>query len=141
MDAPGGGGPRAGADVKITHAAHVAEVATGVEKKINLKVLDPCDHRRLGEDRRLDGVGDRRPADFGQRLLLVLRLVDIEMVTKVLGACGINGNYWVFSAGLTNVKVTLTVLDTSNGISEQYVNPLGSAFAPLQDTSAFATCP
>jgi PKD repeat protein len=66
---------------------------------------------------------------------------NIEMVTKVLGACGINGNYWVFSAGLTNVKVTLTVLDTSNGVSEQYVNPLGSAFEPIQDTSAFATCP
>jgi PKD repeat protein len=66
---------------------------------------------------------------------------NIEMVTKVLGACGINAKYWVFSAGLTNVKVTLTVLDTSNGISEQYVNPLGSAFEPIQDTSAFATCP
>jgi len=66
---------------------------------------------------------------------------NIEMVAKVLGACAVNGHYWVFSAGLTNVKVTVTVLDTSNGISEQYVNPQGSAFAPIQDTSAFATCP
>ena len=66
---------------------------------------------------------------------------NIEMVAKVLGACGVNQNYWVFSAGLTNVKVTLFVLDTSNGISEQYLNPLGAAIVPIQDTSAFATCP
>jgi PKD repeat protein len=66
---------------------------------------------------------------------------NIEMVTKVLGACGLDGNYWVFAAGLTNVKVTLTVLDTSNGISEQYVNPLNASFQPIQDTGAFATCP
>ena len=66
---------------------------------------------------------------------------NIEMVTKVLNACGINADYWVFAAGLTNVKVTLTVLDTSNGISEQYVNPLNTAFQPIQDTAAFATCP
>src|SRR5262245_28105489 len=39
----GGGGPRGGADVKITIPLTLAEVASGVEKKINLKVLDPCD--------------------------------------------------------------------------------------------------
>lgn len=36
-------GPKAGADVKISIPLTLAEVATGVEKKINLKVLDPCD--------------------------------------------------------------------------------------------------
>ncbi len=66
---------------------------------------------------------------------------NIEMVTKVLNACGLNGNFWVFAAGLTNVQVTLDVLDTATGVSEQYVNPLGTAFQPIQDTSAFGTCP
>jgi molecular chaperone DnaJ len=42
-------GPKAGADVKITIPLTLPEVATGVEKKINLKVLDPCD--------RCDGSG------------------------------------------------------------------------------------
>jgi molecular chaperone DnaJ len=42
-------GPKAGADVKITIPLTLAEVATGVEKKISLKVLDPCD--------RCDGSG------------------------------------------------------------------------------------
>jgi molecular chaperone DnaJ len=37
------GGPRSGADVKITVPLTLAEVSAGVEKKINLKVLDPCD--------------------------------------------------------------------------------------------------
>src|SRR5262249_43159010 len=37
-------GPRAGADVKITMPLTLVEVASGVDKKINIKVLDPCDH-------------------------------------------------------------------------------------------------
>jgi molecular chaperone DnaJ len=38
------GGPRPGADVKITMPLTLVEVASGVEKKIMIKVLDPCDH-------------------------------------------------------------------------------------------------
>jgi molecular chaperone DnaJ len=38
------GGPRTGADVKVTIALTLAEVATGVEKKFVLKLLDLCDH-------------------------------------------------------------------------------------------------
>jgi molecular chaperone DnaJ len=36
-------GPRAGADVKIDVPLTLAEVATGVDKKIQIKLLDPCD--------------------------------------------------------------------------------------------------
>ena len=39
----GGGGSRAGADLKITLELSLAEVASGVEKEIKLKVLDACD--------------------------------------------------------------------------------------------------
>ena len=39
----GGGGARTGADLKITLELTLAEVATGVEKEIKLKVLDACD--------------------------------------------------------------------------------------------------
>ncbi|HEY1435524.1 MAG TPA: PKD domain-containing protein [Thermoanaerobaculia bacterium] len=66
---------------------------------------------------------------------------NIEAVVKVLNGCAINAHYWVFSAGLTNVEVTLNVLDTQNGTLQQYVNPQGTAFLPQQDTSAFSTCP
>jgi PKD repeat protein len=67
---------------------------------------------------------------------------NVEVITKVLNGCFDPFNsYWVFAAGLTNVKVTLAVEDTSTGALKTYVNPLGTAFLPIQDTSAFSTCP
>lgn len=36
-------GPRAGQDVKVTIPLTLEEVATGVDKKISIKLLDPCD--------------------------------------------------------------------------------------------------
>jgi hypothetical protein len=64
-----------------------------------------------------------------------------ELVVKVINACGPFDRFWVFAAGLTNVEVTLTVTDTQTGFTKIYTNPLGTAFQPIQDTSAFATCP
>ena len=67
---------------------------------------------------------------------------NVEVVTKVLNGCGLSpGNYWVFSAGLTNVGVTLTYTDMMTGAVKTYTNPAGAAFEPVQDTRAFATCP
>ena len=37
------GGPRTGSDIKVTVPLTLEEVATGVEKEIRLKLLDPCD--------------------------------------------------------------------------------------------------
>ena len=66
---------------------------------------------------------------------------NVEVVVKVLDGCGINGRYWVFAAGLTNVEAELTVTDTELGTSVSYVNTLGSVFEPIQDIEAFASCP
>ena len=66
---------------------------------------------------------------------------NVEMVIKVLRGCGINGNYWVFAGGLTNVEVEITVTDTDNGTVRTYTNPVGTPFQPIQDTEAFPTCP
>ncbi len=66
---------------------------------------------------------------------------NVEMVTKVLNACAVNNRHWVFAGGLTNVAVTLTVTDTQTGAVRSYFNPSGTAYQPIQDTSAFATCP
>lgn len=65
---------------------------------------------------------------------------NIELVVKVLDACAVNGRFWVFAGGLTNVHVVLLVVDTQTGATRTYTNSLGTAFAPLQDTSALA-CP
>ena len=62
-----------------------------------------------------------------------------EVLVKALNGCGANGNYWVFSAGLTDVEVTMTVTDTQTGTVKTYTNPQGTAFQPILD-SAFASC-
>ena len=67
---------------------------------------------------------------------------NVEAVVKVLNGCFAPFNsYWVFAGGLTDVQVILTVVDTQNGAVKTYFNPLGTPFAPIQDTGAFSTCP
>jgi len=67
---------------------------------------------------------------------------NVEMITKVLNGCGLPpGAYWFFAAGLTNVGVNIVVKDLAAGATRLYQNELGAAFVPIQDTSAFTTCP
>lgn len=66
---------------------------------------------------------------------------NLEMLIKVLNGCGLNSRYWVFFSAGTNVEFTVTVTDTQTGATKTYSNPLNTAAAPVQDTSAFATCP
>ena len=66
---------------------------------------------------------------------------NVELVVKVLDGCSAGETFWFFAGGLTNVKVTTTVTDTHTGLSKTYTNPLGTTFAPIQDTSTFSTCP
>jgi predicted GH43/DUF377 family glycosyl hydrolase len=65
---------------------------------------------------------------------------NIELVIKVLDGCAVNGHYWVFAAGLTNVGVSITVTDTATSEQATYLNTLGEAFQPIQDNTAFAVC-
>jgi hypothetical protein len=66
---------------------------------------------------------------------------NVEVVAKIVDGCSLGGHYWVFAAGLTNVEVTLTVTDTATGQFKRYRKPRNTPFAPIQDTSAFSTCP
>ena len=66
---------------------------------------------------------------------------NVEIMVKAVNGCAFNNAYWVFGAGLTNVEVTLGVLDTQTSTLRTYVNPLNTPYAPLQDTSAFFSCP
>jgi hypothetical protein len=67
---------------------------------------------------------------------------NLEMLVKMQNACTPPFNsFWVFYAATTNVEFTVTVTDTESGESREYFNPLGQAAPPVQDTSAFATCP
>lgn len=65
---------------------------------------------------------------------------NVEVVVKVLEGCTTNAHRWVFASGLTNVLVNLTVTDILTNTVKAYTNPQGTAFVPIQDTSAFV-CP
>ncbi len=65
---------------------------------------------------------------------------NVELVVKVLNGCGINGRFWVFAGGLTNVEVEITVTDTATGRTEHYTNPLSTPFQPIQDTTTGFSC-
>jgi hypothetical protein len=66
----------------------------------------------------------------------------VEVVTKVLPFCADPFNsIWVFAAGLTNLKVDITYLDTNTNTTVIKSNPQGTAYVAVQDTSAFKTCP
>jgi hypothetical protein len=63
---------------------------------------------------------------------------NVEAVIKVLDGCALDGHYWVFAGGLTNVNVVLNVTDTESGALKTYTNPLNTTYQPIQDTGAFA---
>ena len=75
---------------------------------------------------------------------------NIELVVKVLDGCSINGHYWVFAVGLTDVAVTMTVRDLRSGspyagvptsiVERRWVSSGGAAFGPIADVAAFSTC-
>jgi hypothetical protein len=66
---------------------------------------------------------------------------NVEVVLKILNGCGVNGMYWFFSGGLTDQGVDIKVTDAKTGTNRTYSNLRGSAFQPIQDTSALSTCP
>jgi hypothetical protein len=65
---------------------------------------------------------------------------NLELVVKALDGCEVNGHFWVFAAGLTDVEAEITVTDTVSGSWKTYRNPPRTAFLPIQDTRAF-DCP
>lgn len=67
---------------------------------------------------------------------------NVELIVKVLNGCGTSpSSYWFFAAGLTDVGVSIEVTDLRTAESRTYTNPVGTPFAPIQDTSTFTTCP
>jgi hypothetical protein len=87
------------------------------------------------------GSGQAQPLTMDTGYFWFFSASNVEMVIKVLDACGINAAYWVFAGGLTNVDVVITVTDLATGAVRRYTNPQGIAFQPIQDTTAFSTCP
>jgi len=59
---------------------------------------------------------------------------NVELMVKVLDACGVNGRFWVFGGGLTDVGVALSVTDTWTGERIDYSSANGLPFSPILDT-------
>ena len=87
------------------------------------------------------GVATPVPRTVDTGYLWFFKASNLEVVVKVLNGCSLNSRYWVFAGGLTNVQVDLTVTDLAHGTPKVYHNLQGTAFQPIQDTAAFATCP
>lgn len=94
---------------------------------------------RTGDGTTGAGVGVPLSSDTG--LFWFFNAANIEMVLKILDGCPVNQSYWVFAGGLTDVQVEIRVTDTTTQKVKTYVNPQGTPFQPIQDTSAFASCP
>jgi Ricin-type beta-trefoil lectin domain len=60
-----------------------------------------------------------------------------ELLVKVLDGRTINGHWWVYFGGLSNVEFQLKVRDRLTGVERIYFNPLGR-FASQGDPRAFA---
>jgi len=59
-----------------------------------------------------------------------------EVFVKMLDGTAINGEYWFFYGGLTNLAYTLTVTDVATGATKTYTKPAGSECGG-SDTGAF----
>jgi hypothetical protein len=86
------------------------------------------------------GQAEAVPLTSDTGYLWFFAATNVEAVIKVLDGCALNQHFWVFAGGLTNVRTAITVTDTQTRSVKTYVNPLDTAFQPIQDTAAFA-CP
>lgn len=88
------------------------------------------------------GSGQARPFTDDSGLFTFFNDDNVELIVKVLDGCDTQfESYWVFSAGLTNVAVEITVTDTQTDLVKTYTNPQGQVFESMLDTRAFETCP
>ncbi|MFL6198897.1 MAG: choice-of-anchor Q domain-containing protein [Thermoanaerobaculia bacterium] len=61
---------------------------------------------------------------------------NLEMTVKVLDGCSLDGHYWVFVSGLTDVAVEIAVEDTRTGNTWTHSHAAGTPLQPRLDTDA-----
>lgn len=86
------------------------------------------------------GSGHAVPLTLDSGAFWFFRPDNLELMIKVLNGCAVNGHFWVLGAGLTDVGVSLEILDTATGATWSHQSPAGTPFAAVQDTGAF-DCP
>ncbi|MEA2605176.1 MAG: hypothetical protein QOF89_6168 [Acidobacteriota bacterium] len=86
------------------------------------------------------GAGHAVPLTNDTGLFWFFNDSNLELVVKVLDGRALNGHFWVYYGGLSDVEYTITVTDVRTGAFEVYHNP-GSRLASGADVSAFAAEP
>ncbi|MDQ1347660.1 MAG: hypothetical protein QG573_1033 [Acidobacteriota bacterium] len=95
-------------------------------------------HDHLGHD----GVGQAVALTPESGTFWFFTSANVELILKVVDACGHPDfqDFWVYASGLTDVAVTLTVVDTWTGEIWERETDLGEPFPPVLDSQAFHTC-
>jgi hypothetical protein len=60
-----------------------------------------------------------------------------EIFVKVLDACTVNGRYWLFAGGLTNLGVEISFFDDRSDFAIPVANVLGTPFVTFIDAVGF----
>jgi subtilisin family serine protease len=86
------------------------------------------------------GSGAARPLTDDSGLFTFFDPDNVELVVKVLDGCALNGRFWVFAGGLTDLEIELEVEDLLSGDARTYHSPGGAPFATLRDPQALGGC-
>jgi len=149
-----------GADGRYTTTRGITGVQTGgwtstatlVTQPFNIVLRDPDppqtilvnsftgDYVFCGSGPKLTGTGEIKRAGC------VLTLTDNRPDRRVHGTLDScvpvdNGRLFTFYSAGTNTEIKVTVTDTQPPKKRIYFNPQSKSFGPIQDVSAFATCP
>jgi CSLREA domain-containing protein len=62
---------------------------------------------------------------------------NLEIMVKVLNGCAVNGHWWLFASGLTDVGVHLEAVDLGTGRTRVIEHEGGTTFPPRLNTTAF----
>jgi hypothetical protein len=82
------------------------------------------------------GKGQAVPLTADTGLFWFFGNSNLELIVKVLDGRPVNGHFWVYYGGLSDVEYRITITDMKTGVREIYTNPPGQ-LASGSDTSAF----
>lgn len=83
-----------------------------------------------------EGKGQAVPLTADTGLFWFFDNANLELVIKVLDGREVNGHFWVYYGGLSDVEYTIKITDKQTGATETYPNPPGQLVSRA-DTSAF----
>jgi hypothetical protein len=66
---------------------------------------------------------------------------NLELLVKVLDACGVNDRFWFYAAAATDLGLEITVTDLEEDETKTYTKEPGPPAPAITDSDAFDTCP